>query len=56
VIKKFPAGEGWRVFDELNCPHFPGETQALMEVLDLNKLRLRRFPHQPYCAWALYGE
>jgi hypothetical protein len=44
------------VFDELNCPHFPGETQALMEVLDLNKLRLRRFPHQPYCAWALYGE
>jgi hypothetical protein len=27
-----------------------------MEVLDLNKLRLRRFPHQPYCAWALYGE
>ncbi len=44
------------VFDELNCPHFPGETQAVQEVLGLNNLRLRRFPHQPYAAWAVYGE
>ncbi len=42
------------VFDELNCPHFPGETQAVMEVIGLNKLRLQRFPHQPYCAYAVY--
>lgn len=44
------------VFDELNCPHFPGETLALDEVIGLNNLRLRRFPHQPYSAWAVFGE
>jgi hypothetical protein len=43
------------VFDELNCPRFPGETTAVMEVLGLNNLRLRRDPHQPYCAWAVWG-
>ena len=42
------------VFDELNCPHFPGETQAIDEIIGLNKLRLKRFPHQPYCAYAVY--
>jgi hypothetical protein len=44
------------VFDELNCPHFPGETRAVDEVLGLNKLALKRFAHQPYCAWAVFGE
>ncbi len=44
------------VFDELNCPHFPGETTALDEVIGLNKLALRRFPHQPFCAWAVFGD
>ena len=44
------------VFDELNCPHFPGETAAVDEVLGLGTLRLRRFAHQPYCAWAVWGE
>ncbi len=43
------------VFDELNCPHFPGETQAVIEILGLNGLRLQRFPHQPYCAFAEFG-
>jgi hypothetical protein len=44
------------VFDELNCAHFPGETKAVQEVIGLNKLKLRRFPHQPFCAWAVFGE
>jgi hypothetical protein len=44
------------VFDELNCPHVPGETRALDEVLGINRLSLRRFPHQPFCAWAVFGE
>ncbi len=44
------------VFDELNCPYFPGETLAVQEVLGLNHLALRHFPHQPYCAWAVWGE
>jgi hypothetical protein len=42
------------VFDELNCPKFPGETIALNEVIGLNNLRLRRNPSQPYCAWAIW--
>jgi hypothetical protein len=44
------------VFDELTSPYFPGEAQAVMEVLELNKLRLHRHPHQPYCAWATFGD
>jgi hypothetical protein len=44
------------VFDEVNCRHFPGETEAVAEVIGLNNLKLRRFPHQPYCAWAVFGE
>jgi hypothetical protein len=44
------------VFDELNCETYPGETQALFEVLGFNALALRRFPHQPFCAWATWGE
>jgi hypothetical protein len=44
------------VFDELNCQHFPGETRAVDEVIGLNKLSLKHFPHQPYCSWAVFGE
>jgi hypothetical protein len=44
------------VFDELNCPHFPGETLALAETLGLNNLALRRHPHQPYCSFARFGD
>lgn len=42
------------VFDELNCPHFPGETRALAEVIGIGNLRLHHFPHQAYCAWAVF--
>jgi hypothetical protein len=38
-------------FDELNCPHFPGETAALKEALGLDKYRLIRYPHNPYPAY-----
>ena len=44
------------VFDELNCPYFPGETTAVNEVLGLNNISLRRYPHQPHCAWAVFGD
>lgn len=44
------------VFDELNCPYFPGETSAVNEVLGLNNLALRRNPGQPFSAWAVYGD
>lgn len=32
-------------FDELNDPDSPGETLAVMEVLGLNNIRLKRWPH-----------
>ena len=38
-------------FDELNCPHFPGETTALKDVLGLDKYRIVRHPHNPYPAY-----
>jgi len=44
------------VFDELNCPYYPGETIAVSEILGLNNIALKRFPNQPYCAWAVFGE
>jgi hypothetical protein len=42
------------VFDELNCRHFPGETQALIESIGLKNLRLIANPHQPYTSYAIY--
>ncbi len=44
------------VFDELNCSEFPGETQALEEVLAINNLKLQHDAHQPTCAWAVWGD
>lgn len=38
-------------FDELVCPHFPGETVALREALGLDKYRLIRQPYNPYPAY-----
>lgn len=43
-------------FDELNCRHFPGETIAVAESIGLNNLSLRRSPHHPFGAWAVFGE
>lgn len=44
------------VFDELNYRCFPGETTAVAEVLGLNNLRLHKSLHQPFPAWAVFGE
>ncbi len=44
------------VFDELNAKHFPGETVAVREVLQLHSLKLNHFPHQPNCSWVVWGE
>lgn len=35
-------------FDELGHPEFPGETQALKEILDISKCKIERFPTAPY--------
>jgi hypothetical protein len=34
-------------FDELNWPPFPGETLAVKEVLGLDRISIRRTPHNP---------
>jgi hypothetical protein len=42
------------VFDELNAKHFPGETVAVREMLELRNLKLNHYPHQPNCAWVIW--
>jgi len=39
------------VFDELNCPDFPGETVAVREALGLSKYSLRREPNTPLASY-----
>lgn len=55
IIPKLTKGS-LLVFDELNCKHFPGETIAVNEVLGLNNISLKRYSHQPHCAWAVFGK
>jgi hypothetical protein len=38
-------------FDELNAKIFPGETTAALEMLPINKLRIERFPFDPYVSF-----
>lgn len=51
-LKRMPKG-GVLVFDELNCPPFPGETKAVDEVLGIAKMKLRKSPYQPYSAYCV---
>ncbi|WP_442755300.1 hypothetical protein ACNHKD_01140 [Methylocystis sp. JAN1] len=41
------------VFDQLNCPEYPGETTALAEVFGLNRCRVRRSPLTPWMSYVL---
>ena len=54
-FSRIPKG-GVVVFDELNEEAFPGETIAVMEILDLAKLRVRRFPFEPRISYAIIGD
>jgi hypothetical protein len=44
---------GILAFDELNCPEFPGETQAVLETVGLQKYKLRRAPLNSYCSYMI---
>lgn len=44
------------IFDELNCPSFPGETAAVQEVLGIKNLSLRKSKLQPYSCYCIVGE
>jgi hypothetical protein len=45
IIKKRLVKGSILGFDELNDPDSPGETTALMEVFDMNKIRLKKLPY-----------
>lgn len=40
-------------FDELYVQQWPGETQAVHEVLGINNLRIERFPFHPQISYAI---
>ncbi len=50
LFSRVVAG-GIVAFDELNCPQFPGETNALLEEVDMGKAKLCRFPIDPYISY-----
>jgi len=41
------------VFDQLNCPEYPGETVALQEVVGLGKARIQRSALTPWMTYIL---
>lgn len=41
------------IFDELNCPSFPGETRAVNEVLGISRIALQKSQFQPYSAYCI---
>ena len=40
-------------FDQLGMRQWPGETRAVMDTLELQKLKLQRFPFQPQISYAV---
>lgn len=44
------------VFDQLNCPEYPGETIALAEGFGLNRCRIRRSPLTPWISYVLCAD
>jgi hypothetical protein len=52
ILPRMPRG-AILAFDELNYPLFPGETQALREVLGLHNLILYTDPHNAAQAWCV---
>lgn len=49
-LPRMPKG-GIICFDELNCENFPGETRAMLEMLDIKKYTLYRFPFDPWISY-----
>jgi hypothetical protein len=42
-------------FDELDNPLWPGETEAMIEVFEQNRLEIKRFPFDPFIGFAKIG-
>ena len=43
------------VFDEFNCPHFPGETTAALEKLDFKDFEFIQSPYLPFNSVCRFG-
>lgn len=54
-MPRIPKG-GLIVFDELNEEAFPGETAAVLEIMDLNNLKIKRFTFEPRMSYVVVGE
>lgn len=52
LLPRMPKG-GVIVFDELNAEIFPGETQAVQEVVGLKNLKIERFSFDSYVSYAV---
>ena len=52
LLPRMPKG-AVLAFDEVNSAHWPGETEAMLEVLDLRRVALRKFPFDPNVAYAV---
>ncbi|OGW47584.1 MAG: dTDP-6-deoxy-L-hexose 3-O-methyltransferase [Nitrospirae bacterium RBG_13_41_22] len=51
-LSRMPKG-AVLVFDELNSDNWPGETEAVMQEVGLNKLRIRRFSFDTHLSYAI---
>ena len=52
ILPRMPKGS-IVAFDELDNPMWPGETEALLEKMQLNRLRIQRFDWDPYIGFAV---
>jgi hypothetical protein len=52
LLPRMPRG-AMIAFDEVGVKNWPGETIALLEVLELNSLELKRFPWQSTVSYAV---
>lgn len=52
LASRIPKG-GVIAFDELNVENWPGETQAVIETLGINRLRLKRLPFDSRICYAV---
>lgn len=55
LLPLVPKG-GIVAFDELNCAKWAGETQALKELFNVNEIKLRKFPFDPWVSYFVMGE
>lgn len=52
LVPRMPKG-AIIAFDELNADNWPGETLAVLEVIGINNLHIRRFPFDTFISYAV---